>query len=190
MLIANDDYQRAITEYGRQKLGSMSISLAVQYRLVGFKATNSLKNKLSCVHKVIVEPTIFTFQDFPICLCELIQLILEQWRRSLRGWLIRLTHFRFPEDSILYTIRLDRIPGMFPRCQDEPRGPPFFLSPIQFDSWLASPLDFPKVQTFVYLQWFFRCRAFQEVFTYQYISSEVRLDLFLQLYEPTYDTSI
>ena len=65
-----------------------------------------------------------------------------------------------------------------------------FLSPIQFDSWLASPLDFPKVWTFVYLQWFFRCRAFQEVFTYQYISSEVRLDLFLELYEATYDTSI
>ena len=81
--------------------------------------TNEL---LPCIHNVIVQPTIFIFQDFPIYVCELIQLILEPWRRTLRGWLIRLTHFRFPEDSIY------GIPGMFPSCQDEPRGLPFFIT--------------------------------------------------------------
>ena len=88
---------------------------------------------MSCVHKVILQPTTFTFQDFPIYLCELIKLIL------------RLTHFRFPEDSIY------GIPGLFPMYQDCFPGVRMsqedlhFLSPIQFDSWLASPLDFPKV---------------------------------------------
>ena len=45
-------------------------------------------------------------------------------------------------------------------------------------------------QKCLYLQWFFHCRANQEVSKYQYISSEVRQDLSLQLYEPTYDTMI
>ena len=56
--------------------------------------------------------------------------------------------------------------------------------------WLVYWIFQKCLWAFVYLQWFFRCRPFQEVSTYQYISSEVRQDLFLHLYEPTYNTLI
>ena len=56
--------------------------------------------------------------------------------------------------------------------------------------WLVHWIFQKCLWAFVYLQWFFLCKPVQEVSTCQYISSEVRQDLFLQLHEPTYDTSI
>ena len=56
--------------------------------------------------------------------------------------------------------------------------------------WLVNWAFQKCLRAFVYLQWFFRRRGSQEVSTHQYISSEVRQDLFLQLHDPTYDTSI
>ena len=53
-----------------------------------------------------------------------------------------------------------------------------FLSPIQFDSLLTSPVDFPKMLvSFRVLTMIFPLQGFQEVSTYQYFPSIVRVHL-------------
>ena len=56
--------------------------------------------------------------------------------------------------------------------------------------WLVHCIFQKCLWAFVHLSSFFRCRAFQEVSTCKYIPLEVRQDLFVQLYEPTYDMLI
>ena len=108
-------FSGSLIPIGRFRSYQEPYKLTVVLRPQGYSSTNHL-----------------TFQGFPICLCDLIQFIPEPWRRNLRKWLIRLTHFRFPEDSIY------GIPGMFQEGLQ-------FLSRIQFDSWLTSLLEFLKV---------------------------------------------
>ena len=130
---------------------------------------------MPCVHKVIVQPTIFTFQDFPICLCKLIQLFL-----SHEDVICKMIHsadtFSFSRRfNLWYTRNIFQVSGWAKTTSI------FYHQYNLIACWLVQWIFQKCLWAFVYLQWLFRCRA----------SKKFRhINIFLQLYESTYYSSI
>ena len=138
MLIANGNYHRAITEYGRQKLGSIltpfSGSLIPIGRFQGYqepyKSTASIRlsfNQPSLLSRISLSTSVSSYSSFlshEDVTCE------NDWF----GW------HTFVFQKIRSMVYQECFSGVKMGQEDL-----HFLSPIQFDSWLANPLDFPKV---------------------------------------------
>ena len=139
MLIANDNRHRAITEYGRQKLGSMLTpfpgSLIPIGMFQGYQGyinccpvsirlsfnQPSLPSRISLSASVSLYSSFLSHEDIN---CE-------------DDWFGRHTFVFQKIRSIVYQ---ECFPGI--RMSQENLH---FLLPIQFHSWLASPLDFPNI---------------------------------------------
>ena len=138
MLIANDNYYRAITEYSRQKLVSMSTPFSGNLIPIGrFQVyqepyccpvfTRLSFNQPYLLSRISLFPSVSSYSSFlshEDVTCE------DDW----------LWWHTFVFQKIRSMVYQECFPGV--RMSQENLH---FLSPTQFDSWLASPLDFPKV---------------------------------------------